>query len=90
MGNRCTIATESCGFQCTGYDGSHRWAEMHAIVDGIECGTCRDHAKKSFSGFHDFINAGLGEKIYDKQNFKQFVHEVNCAYDSCKARGDCV
>ena len=62
---------------------------MHHIVEGIECETCRDHAVKAFSGFHDFINAGLGEEIYDRRNFKQFVDEVQCAYNSCKAAGRC-
>lgn len=89
MGKTCSVHTESCGFQCTGYDGSHRWKEMHAIVDGIECETCRDHAVKAFSGFHDFVNAGLGEEIYDKANFEHFVNEVKCAYDTCKRSGRC-
>ena len=62
---------------------------MHHIVDGIECDSCRDHAKKAFSGFHDHVNAGLGEPIYDKANYHRFVKEVQCVFESCKAAGRC-
>ena len=41
------------------------------------------------SGFHDFVNIGLGEKPFDEKNFKKFVKEVNCVYDTCLAQGRC-
>ena len=89
MGNKCTIASESCGFQCTGYDGAHRWKKLHAIVEGIECDTCRDHAVQMMKGLHDHVNAGLGEPIFDKKNYKAFVDEVACVHKSCVAAGRC-
>ena len=90
MGNKCSTATEACGFQCTGYDGSHRWKEMHKIVDGIECETCRSHAVPSFSGYHDHVNAGLGEDVYDHENYMKFCDEVACVRHAyCKRSGKC-
>ena len=89
MGKTCNINTETCGFQCTGYDGSHRWKEIHKIVEDIECDTCREHAVSMMKGVHDHVNAGLGEKIFDKKNYSAFVTEVNCVFAACKARGDC-
>lgn len=89
MGNACNIETESCGYSCTGYNGSHRWKQLHKIVDEIECETCREHAVKDMSAFHDIVNAGLGEKIYDKNNLKRYVEQVNCVYDRCSKEGRC-
>lgn len=89
MGNKCSIETERCGFSCTGYDGSHRWKILHDTVDKIECDTCREHAKSLMSGLHDHVNAGLGEKIFDLKNYKKFVDEVNCVYQSCVNEGRC-
>ena len=89
MGNTCSIASETCGFQCTNYSGAHVWKKLHAAVESIECGQCQEHAVKMMKGLHDTVNAGLGEKIYDKKNFRQFVNEVNCVYNACVERGHC-
>lgn len=84
MGKSCSIETESCGFKCTGYDGSHIWKKLHDLVKGVECDTCREHAIKLMSGLHDHVNAGLGEKMYDEKNYEKFVNEVICVHDSRK------
>lgn len=89
MGNKCSTATETCGYTCTGYDGSHRWKQIHEIVQGIECDTCRDHAVKDMSAFHDIVNAGLGEELYDPNNLHRFVKQVNCVYERCVSEGKC-
>lgn len=90
MGNTCSISTETCGYSCTGYQGQHRWKQLHKIVSEIECETCRDHAVKDMSAFHDLVTVGLGEPAYDKKNLKRYVEQVNCVYSACKARGDCL
>lgn len=86
---QCSIKGESCGFACTGYDGGAQWKKMHAAAEEIGCESCRIHGKALVSGLHDHVNAGLGKKVYDKKNYEHFVHEVNCAYNRCKADGRC-
>jgi len=90
MGNKCSIGSESCGFMCTGYDGSHRWRDLHKIVSEIECDSCREHAKDLMSGLHDHVNAGLAEDIYDEKNYLKFADEVACVKAAyCKRSGRC-
>ena len=90
MGNQCSIQTETCGGKCTGYDGSHRWKQMHEIVEGIECDSCRQDGIKSFSGYHDFVNVRIGEKPFDEPNFLEFCDQVACTKASyCKRTGRC-
>ncbi len=89
MGNKCSIGTETAPFQCTGYQGQHRWRILHETVAEIECDTCRDHAVKLMSGLHDHVNSGLGEEIYDHANYRSFVKEVNHVFESCVAKGKC-
>lgn len=60
-----------------------------AATKSIECETCRDHAVKDESAYHDIVNAGLGQPIHDKKNLARYVDEINCVYSSCQKRGDC-
>lgn len=85
----CSIEGESCGFKCSGWDGSEYWAKLHKVVQDIPCELCREDAIPNMSGFHDFVNVGLGKEPYDPKNFKDFAHRVKCAYDRCKAEGHC-
>lgn len=90
MGNTCSLSTEVCGFQCTGYSGSHVWKKWHADAESIECGQCQDHAVKMMKGLHDHVNAGLGEKVFDHDNYIKFADEVACVKSSyCKRTGKC-
>jgi len=90
MGNKCTTATESCGFQCTNYDGSDIWAERMAITEKISCDTCRPHAIANESGYHDHVNAGIGDDVYDEKNYLRFADEVACVKKSyCQRTGRC-
>ena len=85
----CTIKEERCGGLCTGYDGSKIWAERKRINDKIECESCKEEAKKLETFTHDIVNARLGKKIFDKNNWNKFVDVVKCANDSCKKEGRC-
>ena len=98
MGKKCSIKAELCkGFQCTGFDGmlpdgKNAWKEIENVVKKIPCDSCKDDGLKRISGLHDIVNLGIGEqkKPFNPSNLKQFVSDVNCVYDKCKARGDCV
>jgi len=85
----CDLKNETCGYSCTGYDGSKVWAKFHAIPKEVECEVCRDHTKSGFSGYHDLVNAGLGKKVFDKTNFNKFADEVECVRNKCRADGRC-
>ena len=85
----CNLKNESCGFQCTGYDGKEIWREIHALPQKIDCESCSEHADKLFKGLHDHVNSGLGKEPHDKSNYKKFVDEVNCSYESCVKKGFC-
>lgn len=85
----CNLKNESCGFRCTGYDGSKQWKKIHAAADEIECEECRVHGKALMSGAHDTVNINLGKKPYNAKNFVQFAKEVQCALNRCKSDGYC-
>lgn len=85
----CKIKDETCGFRCTGYDGSAVWKKLHAAVLEIDCEECREHGKDLISGVHDLVNVGLGKNAHNAENFARFADEVACAYAKCKASGRC-
>jgi hypothetical protein len=85
----CSIEGETCGFKCSGWDGSDYWKKLHDTVKDIPCDLCREDAVPNMSGFHDFVNVGLGKDPYDAANFKKFAKKVQCAYETCKADGRC-
>lgn len=85
----CHLKNESCGFRCTGYDGSHVWRKIHQAAESIECEECRIHGTDLMKFAHDIVNAGLGKPVYDKDNFHKMLHEANCAANSCKLNGKC-
>ncbi len=89
MANTCTIKDETCGIQCTGYEGAKVWENRMKETKKIECEVCRDHAVKNESGVHDHHNVGIGQKPFDKKNYERFVKEVNCVFDTCKKSGRC-
>jgi len=74
----CEIKDERCGGQCTGYDGKHIWKRMEKNVNDIECDTCRDKGKEKLTFMHDMVNAQLGKKIFNKNNFKKQAKEIEC------------
>ena len=80
---------ETCGFKCTGYDGSDIWNKRMEITKQISCETCKDHAIHDESGLHDHVSAGLGKPVYDKENYNRFVDEVICVRNACKKDGRC-
>ena len=104
MGKSCSIDKEICGFRCTSYDGSigsditikkgsNAWDGLRKVVnDGVWCDSCRDDGLRKVNGLQDIVNLGIGEntKPFDAKNLKKFVDEVNCAYDTCKKRGNCI
>jgi hypothetical protein len=104
MGKTCTIQKESCGFKCTSYDGSiskdvtikkgsNAWDGLRKVVkEGVWCESCAEDGLRKINGLQDIVNLGIGEKKkpHDAENLKQFVNEVNCAYRTCKERGDCI
>lgn len=85
----CTIKGESCGYRCTGYNGSKIWKKIHDLPKEIECEECSSHADSNFKGLHDAVNLGLGKKPYDADNFSKFAKEVQCSYNRCKEMGLC-
>lgn len=85
----CTIKTERCGGLCTGYDGSKIWEERKKINSKIECESCKEEAGNLETFTHDIVNARLGKKVFDKNNFHKFVDIVNCTANSCKKEGRC-
>lgn len=85
----CEISGERCGFRCTGYDGSHKWRQLHEIVESIECEECRDHAVKLMRALHDHVNVGLGKPAFDEENYLQVLDELVCARDSYCRDGHC-
>lgn len=85
----CHLKNESCGFSCTGYDGKDVWQTIHNLPKKIECESCSEHAKDIFSGVHDLVNAGLGKKTFDKENFNKFADEVACVRATCQEKGLC-
>jgi len=80
---------ERCGGQCTGYDGAEVWKEREQANSKITCDICRDKAEKLETFTHDIVNARLGKKIFDKNNWDEHVQIVNCVNDSCKKEGRC-
>ena len=89
MITECHKDNESCGYSCTGFNGSKIWNEIHKIPKKIECQECSEHARMNFSGLHDAVNIGLGKKPFDSKNFVKFAKEIECAYKRCKSNGDC-
>ena len=89
MTNTCTIQKETCGFKCTGYEGGKVWTARMKETKKIECETCRDHAVKDESGYHDHVNTGLGQKPHNLSNYKRYVIEVKCVFDECIKSGRC-
>jgi len=87
--NTCTIKDETCGFKCTAFEGADVWKKRMDITKKIECDVCRDHAVKNEKGIHDHVSVGLGKKPFDKNNYTNFVKEVNCVFDTCKKSGRC-
>jgi len=85
----CIMQNETCGFSCTGFDGSHIWDQRMKITKTIECEVCRDHAVKNEIAFHDLTNLGLGKQAHDKSNWNRFVKEVNCVDGTCKKDQRC-
>ena len=85
----CNMKNESCGFRCTGYDGSKVWKKLHDLPKEIDCEECSGHADSLFKGLHDAVNLGLGKKPHDSKNFSKFAKEIACAYDRCKSDGLC-
>ena len=85
----CTIKKEKCGTKCTGYNGGQVWRQIDKAVNGIECGECKSHGQSLVSGIRDTVSLGLGRKAHDPKNFKKFVDEVNCNYNTCKKEGRC-
>ena len=82
----CKEDGASCGFHCTGYEGAGIWKKIHSIPKEIDCEECSYHAKFELEGLHDHVNAGLGKPIYNKEQYRKWVDEVNCA---CKRSGVC-
>lgn len=85
----CMMKNETCGFLCTGYEGSPIWKKLHDLPKEMDCESCSEHATYLFQGLHDHVNAGLGKAPYNISNYEKFVKEVNCVYDSCKLKGNC-
>ena len=85
----CHMKNESCGFRCTGYNGSAVWEELHRLPKKIDCAECSDHADFEFRGLHDHVNLGLGKQAYDKQTYNEWVNEVQCTFNRCKKEGRC-
>lgn len=97
MGIKCEIKKESCGFNCTSFDGKlsngkSAWGEIDKVIEKIPCETCRDDGKRRVSALHDIVNLGIGEtkKPFNKMNLKKFIDEANCVYSKCKAEGNCL
>lgn len=98
MGLKCSINKETCeGFSCTEFDGKikngkNAWDEIRKVVDEIPCQTCKEDGLKRVSALQDVVNLGIGErtKPFNPKNLKEFVDDVNCVYNTCKERGDCI
>jgi len=89
----CLISKENCGFTCTGADFSDTWKQLHnKIVPEMKkrCFNCGSHAEQIFKGDHDHVNAGLGKRPFDKENYKKDMKERICVYNACVARGECL
>ena len=87
--SQCNLKNENCGGRCTGYDGAKIWAERKRVNDKIECQSCNQEAAKLETFTHDIVNARLGKKIHDKQNWNRFVQVVECANARCKDEKRC-
>jgi len=85
----CEIVGERCGFECTGYDGSHVWEKWEQDAKEIECEKCSDHAQKWVSFSHDHFNLGLGKQAFDPSNYHQVFQEAECVRNKCIAEGRC-
>ena len=85
----CHSKNETCGYRCTGYDGSKVWQKLHSLPKEIDCEECSSHADSLFKGLHDAVNVGLGKKPFDVENYKKFAKEVECSYSQCKLKGWC-
>ena len=85
----CDLKNEACGGICTGYDGSKVWEKRRKLIDEIDCESCNEEAHKLETFTHDIVNARLGKKVYDKENFHKFVDVVNCVSLTCRKNGNC-
>ena len=85
----CDLKNETCGFKCTGYEGSKVWKKLHQLPKEIGCSECAAHADELFTGVHDAVNIGLGKKIQNPKNFEKFAKEIACTYNKCKKDGTC-
>lgn len=91
LANTCTIQKETCGFKCTGFEGKHIWDERMKITKSIECESCRDHAVKDESAYHDHVSAGLGKnELHNEENYLRYADEVACVRAAyCKRTRRC-
>jgi len=85
----CDLKNERCGFKCTGYEGSKVWSKLHALPKEIDCQECSAHSDSLFKGLHDHVNVNLGKVPFNKPNYKKFVQEVQCGYNTCVKEGRC-
>lgn len=91
---QCSSKKAITGFSCTGSDESHIWKLFHdshgnigSLMDKFECGTCQKHAHKLFLGLHSMVSLGIGKDLKKeswKNNFLNFVKEVNTVYYAAK------
>ena len=85
----CSIDGESCGFSCTGFEGSDIWEARRKVTEAIGCESCRDHALADESAYHDVVNVGLGKRPYDLKNLLRYRDQIDCVVDRCVADGRC-
>ena len=97
----CSIDSETCGFQCTEYDGtvaqdikikkgSNMWdARRKLNEEGIWCDSCKEHGNKIESKDHDVVTVGLGGKPFDETNMRKQITEEICVYNTCVESGRC-
>ena len=87
----CSDKKSIAGFVCTGSDESHIWKILHGeLLDKFHCGTCANHAEILFNGLHSLVSLGIGkplEKPQYKQNFENFVTQINLVYNTAKKDG---
>lgn len=83
----CNLKNESCGWKCTGYEGSHIWKAIRDSVNKIECETCKEDGLKLVSFMQDVVHVGLGLPIFDKKNFESMSKRLECIISKSKDHG---
>ena len=83
----CHMKNETCGWQCTGYQGSHIWGKMRKAANEIECEHCKQDGLKLLSFMQDVVHVGLGLPIYDKKNFNEMSKRLECIISRSKEHG---